>query len=294
MMLSRRSLWLWMGLFLIVLATAGTVTAAYRFYSGEALVEIVISVVTAGAGVAGKLWEWARRPERARLPLRRAADELAEQLGRQWEQAATERGLTHPAPISLEWRCSSGQVTGSRAEAATGPFAPLPGMEPVTAEDLNSGAVRDLHRLYAGLGSGRIIIPRARRRRQNRRRDTAPPGCAGPPEHGADHGPGASTRTRSAHSPRNRLHCGRHTRWTISAGSSVWAGGRTRGRARFRVGVLRRLGNDADQRPAAAPRPGSSTPADVPGRCPATPDPVHNRPGVSIQERAAPKAVAEG
>jgi hypothetical protein len=159
MTLSRRPLWFWIGLFLVVVATAGVVTVVFlRYSSSEELVETLITVATTGASAAAGLWNLATRPRRAPLLLHRAADELAEQLRREWEQVATERGLTRPAPTFLRWQWSSRQVTGPRAEAVTGPFAPLPAMEPVTAEDLNSGAVRDLHRRYAGLGSGRIII----------------------------------------------------------------------------------------------------------------------------------------
>lgn len=158
MTLSLRPLWLWMGLFLIVVATVGGVTVVFlRYSSSEELVETLITVVTTGASAAAGLWKLATRPERA-LPPHRAADELAEQLWRDWEQAATEQGLGRPAPTFLRWQWSPRQVTGPKAEAVAGPFAPLPGMEPVTAEDLDSGAVRDFHRLYAGLGSGRIII----------------------------------------------------------------------------------------------------------------------------------------
>ncbi|MBV9012448.1 MAG: hypothetical protein JO272_10440 [Pseudonocardiales bacterium] len=141
------------------MATAGGVAVVFRLYhSSNNLVETLITVVTTGTSAAAGLWNLATRPGRAPLPLHRAADELAEQLRQEWEQTATERGLTRPAPTFLRWQWSPRQVTGPRAEAVAGPFAPLPGMEPVTAEDLSSGAVRDLYRLYAGLGSGRIII----------------------------------------------------------------------------------------------------------------------------------------
>lgn len=48
--------------------------------------------------------------------------------------------------------------------------------------------------------------------------------------------------------------------WGSSVRAGVRANGRGNGRSGFRVGVLRYSGNDADQRPAAAPRRGSSMP----------------------------------
>jgi hypothetical protein len=55
----------------------------------------------------------------ARLPLERAADELAKQLRRQWEQAAAERRLTS-APIPVQWRWSRRQMTGPITEVVGG------------------------------------------------------------------------------------------------------------------------------------------------------------------------------
>jgi hypothetical protein len=102
-----------------------------------------------------------RRTEAARFTLERAADELAEQLRRQWKRAAAERGLT-PAPIPVRWRWSPRSVTGSPAEAVGGfgggGLAPLPGVAVVTAKDLRSGELEDLLGLYGGLASGRLIV----------------------------------------------------------------------------------------------------------------------------------------
>lgn len=162
-MLGERRLWFWMGLLLVVIAaTAGTVVFLFHSRdqsSADALVQTLIAVATAAAGATAALW---KRAQPGRLPLERAADELAEQLRRQWERAAAERGLIHPAPIRVRWRWSHHQVTGPITEAVAGSgggrFAPLLGMAAVTAEQLHSGTLKDLLGVYGGLASGRLII----------------------------------------------------------------------------------------------------------------------------------------
>ena len=153
MMLGWWRLRLWMGLLLVVAVTAGSV--AFVFYSRDrdsagALVTMLVVVVTAGSSAAAVLWGRAQFTEA--LPLERAADELAEQLRRQWERAAAERGLTYPEPIPVQWRWSPWQVAGPIAEAVGGSggrrFAPLPGMAAVTAEQLRSGTLTDLLGVY--------------------------------------------------------------------------------------------------------------------------------------------------
>ncbi len=153
----RGRLWFWMGLLLVAAATIVTVVLLFLGINAE-LVGTLIAVVTTAVGAATWLWKRARPTKDARLSLERAADELAEQLRRQWKRAAAERGLT-PAPIPVRWRWSPRSVTGSAAEAVGGGgFAPLPGMAVVTAKDLRSGELKDLIGLYGGLGSGRLIV----------------------------------------------------------------------------------------------------------------------------------------
>jgi hypothetical protein len=165
MAVGRWRIWLWIGLLLVVAAAAGS--AAFVLYSSDrdsagTLVQTLVTVATAATGVATWLWTRLRPTGVAQLPLERAADELAEQLRGQWDQAAAERKLTHPAPIPLWWRWSPRQVTSPIREAVGGPsagrFAPLPGRVAVTAEDLQSGGLSDLHGVYSGVDSGRLII----------------------------------------------------------------------------------------------------------------------------------------
>jgi hypothetical protein len=161
MMLRGRRLWFWVGLLLLAAAAAWSV--AFVLYSrnqgpATTLVSTLVAVATAAAGAATGLWRRTQSSRPARLSLEHAADQLAEQLRRQWERAAIERGLTYPASIPVQWRWSPRQVTGSRAEAVEGRFPPLPGMAAVTVEDLRSGALKDLLGVYGGLGSGRLVI----------------------------------------------------------------------------------------------------------------------------------------
>ncbi len=162
MILGGRRLWLWLGVLLVVAVTAGSAAFVLSDLrtrgSVETLVSTLIAVATATAGTARWLWRRAGLTGAARLPLERAADELAEQLRRQWERAAAERGLTYPEPIPVRWRWSPRQVTGPRADAVGGRFAPVPGMAAVTVEDLRSGSVQDLLGVYGGLGSGRLVV----------------------------------------------------------------------------------------------------------------------------------------
>jgi hypothetical protein len=159
-------LWYWIGLLVVVAATVGLAMVAFRSTPGDSRgaeeVGALIAVTTAGTSVTGWLWRLAQRTGAPPLPLQRAADELAEQLRRQWDRVAAEQRLTRPAPIPVAWRWSSRPVTSPVAEAIGDSggrwFAPLPGMAAVTAAQLHSGTLKDLLGVYGGLGSGRLIV----------------------------------------------------------------------------------------------------------------------------------------
>jgi RecA/RadA recombinase len=87
----------------------------------------------------------------------RLADLLAVAVQRQWDQAANERGLVDAIPVG--WGRPSLPVAGSAA-AAVGlqRFAPLPGMASVGEAQLAAGQISDLHVIYGGLPSGRLVI----------------------------------------------------------------------------------------------------------------------------------------
>jgi hypothetical protein len=150
---------------LLVAVTAVVVTYivyAHDPESASTLVRALVGLATTACTVVG--WLWTRRPpvQISRVQLERAADELAEQVYRQWERAASERRLVYPAPMCLRWQWSRQQVTGPVTEAVGGiggiRLTPVPGMVATTAEQLQSGTLQDLLDVYGGLDSGRLVI----------------------------------------------------------------------------------------------------------------------------------------
>ncbi len=108
-------------------------------------------------------WAWRARtrpasPAAASEDLDRAADLLAIAVKTQWERAAGERGLADGL-IPVTWGRPSLPLTGPVA-AATGSrrFAPLPGLTPARETQLAAGQIDDLHAIYGGLRSGRLVI----------------------------------------------------------------------------------------------------------------------------------------
>ena len=87
------------------------------------------------------------------------ADLLAIAVKKQWETAAGERGLMGIEPIPVTWGRSSLPLTGPVAAAAGSQrFAPLPGLAHAGETRLAAGQVSDLHAVYGGLTSGRLVI----------------------------------------------------------------------------------------------------------------------------------------
>ena len=90
--------------------------------------------------------------------LDRLADRLAGAVYQQWKQAAAERGLLHPDPIEVRWSKVL-SVAGSAAAATDSRrFQPIPGLDAIGQEQLREGGLGDLHAVYGGLGSGRLVI----------------------------------------------------------------------------------------------------------------------------------------
>ncbi|MBV9032706.1 MAG: hypothetical protein JO364_20895 [Pseudonocardiales bacterium] len=117
-------------------------------------------VALAGVLIAAipRLMALGRRPPTR--PVDTLAALLAEAVEGQWRQAAIERRLVTPAPIPLRWSLSGLAVTGAVAVAVGAPaFPPLPQQARITEADLHAGGGRDeLHHVYAGLASGRVIV----------------------------------------------------------------------------------------------------------------------------------------
>jgi hypothetical protein len=91
------------------------------------------------------------------------ADLLAVAMRNQWTAAANERRLRQPTPLPIRWCRTTEAVAGpttaatmTRADRAL--FDPLPGLDCVTSDQLRRGTSRDLHHVYGGLASGRLLI----------------------------------------------------------------------------------------------------------------------------------------
>ncbi|QJS98906.1 hypothetical protein G9272_14495 [Streptomyces asoensis] len=91
-------------------------------------------------------------------------DELARVVGAQWQEEAGLRRLLEPAPLPVRWRLSERKVAG-RVVGATGEgagrarFGPLPGIGPATQAQLrDGGGMVELHAVYGGLASGRLLL----------------------------------------------------------------------------------------------------------------------------------------
>jgi hypothetical protein len=120
-----------------------------------------VAVVVAAAGMLGWAWrmgtpagEAARRPDLDAL-----ADLMAGAVSDQWVRAAADRGLLAPEPIAVRWATPSRPLAGPASAAVDSrQFPPLPGLAAAGERLLRAGQVGDLHALYGGLGSGRLVI----------------------------------------------------------------------------------------------------------------------------------------
>jgi hypothetical protein len=92
-------------------------------------------------------------------PLDEVADSLAVMVAEQWTRAALERRLLQPEPIPVHWERSSRPLAGPVSAAVESrQFPPLPGLSPALRRQLRGGRLQDLHAIYGGLGSGRLVI----------------------------------------------------------------------------------------------------------------------------------------
>ena len=122
-----------------------------------------VAVVALVAGWIGWVWHRATRIPAAQNAaggdLDRVADLLAEAVREQWNRAAGERGLAGADPISVTWGTPTLPMAGPAAAAAGSQrFDPLPGLPPVGEAELAAGRIADLHAVYGGLRSGRLVI----------------------------------------------------------------------------------------------------------------------------------------
>jgi hypothetical protein len=128
----------------------------------EGFAGLVISVAGIAAGWIA--WIWRARSQQAGEAVSgqehgRLADLLDRAVDAEWTRAAGERGLLEPGPIAVRWRRPAAPFAGPVAAAvASTRFAPLPGLAAVGERRLQAGQVSELHEVYGGLGSGRLVI----------------------------------------------------------------------------------------------------------------------------------------
>lgn len=142
-------------------------TVHYVFLSGagnQANNSAVAQGLAAGLTPIVALAVWLVRQVRrgvSAIDLRQAADDLAERVGRQWREAARERGL-FDRPLTVRWAWSKRGLSGSAEDAVGGRrmsrIAPLPGLSRVTSAQLAQGDLSDLFAVYGGLDSGKMLL----------------------------------------------------------------------------------------------------------------------------------------
>ena len=123
-----------------------------------------LAISAAGIAAGWIVWVWRHKGSPGSggvsgQELGRLADLLAGAVDQEWTRAAGERGLLEPEPIPVRWQRPAVPFAGPVAAAvASTRFAPLPGLAAAGAQRLRSGQVSELHEVYGGLGSGRLVI----------------------------------------------------------------------------------------------------------------------------------------
>jgi hypothetical protein len=165
--MGRRNLAIWslVATVVVVLIAAWVVYVVWRSPQRDALANFgsyAVAVVVGVIAVVSRVQVIARRRENAQLDatqLEHLADLLAEAVKDQWVRAASDRGLLQAEPIPVRWRKPPMAVTGPPSAAAGSTrFEPVPGMPAVSHQRLRGGRISDLHAVYGGLGSGRLVI----------------------------------------------------------------------------------------------------------------------------------------
>jgi len=120
------------------------------------------AVAVIAAGLIGRVWRNQSTRDTAGsglAELDRLTDLLAGAVKEQWTRAAADRGLLEPEPIPVRWEKPSLPLAGpTSAAAGSRRFPPLPGLAVIGQQQLRAGRLRDLHAVYGGLGSGRMVI----------------------------------------------------------------------------------------------------------------------------------------
>jgi hypothetical protein len=152
----------------VVVIVAGAVYVLYAVWRSPHRSDLATFGAFAVAVVAlvAPLITWGRRvrakgagPVEPRHEYDQLADLLAEAVSEQWTRAANERALVAPEPIPVTWGRPSLPLVGPAAAAVSSQrFTPLPGLSSIGERQLNAGQIGDLHAIYGGLGSGRLVV----------------------------------------------------------------------------------------------------------------------------------------
>jgi hypothetical protein len=154
---------------MIALVAAGAIWLIYAVVRSphrnelESFGQYAAAVLAIAAGIAGKIWGARTADDKAPGAGSPGPDRLADMLAGavkdQWARAAAERGLAEPEPIPVRYARPAVPLAGPPSAAvASRRFSPLPGLAAVSAQRLRGGRLSDLHAVYGGLGSGRLVI----------------------------------------------------------------------------------------------------------------------------------------
>lgn len=120
-----------------------------------------VSLVLIGGLLRWAANVWTRHESRVddSAALNKLADRLAYTVQHQWISAAIDRLLLQPEPIPVRWQRPTKPFANPISAAADAhQFPPLPGISPIAEGQLREGGLGDLHAVYGGLGSGRLVI----------------------------------------------------------------------------------------------------------------------------------------
>jgi predicted lipid-binding transport protein (Tim44 family) len=158
-------LWPFAAAGVIAVVTVAGLVAVWRSPRQQELVGFAGFAISVAGIAAGRIaWVWRHESSQGSgavsgQELARLADLLAGAVEAGWTRAALERGLLEPEPIPVRWHRPAAPVAGPVSAAVTSTrFAPLPGLAAAGERRLRAGQVSELHQVYGGLGSGRLVI----------------------------------------------------------------------------------------------------------------------------------------
>ena len=157
------------GLVVLAVATWWLSTRGDKATAIVAVLTLTVAVLALAVQVFGVSWPLrpaddvpktgpSGEPGRSRT-LDDVADQLAEAVKDQWTGAAMDRRLLPLDPIPVRWQRPSQPLTGPISEAVGSELSgSLPGLPRAEEGQLQQGQLPELHAVYGGLGSGRLVI----------------------------------------------------------------------------------------------------------------------------------------